>query len=236
MKYKDCLDCNQLGTNCDGPDLLLLNAIELGEWLNELRMRRPGMTYDKTAAETGVSKTAVYNFLTGAHADCRLETVRPIAKLLIGGDCDDNPCGNVTNSEKAAYEEKIRQLEEGITWRDDKIKHLTGNYESMTTLITNTNRRNAEQVQFLQEQIRNRNRTVGFMSLPLTICVLLIMVALVVDSQNGDIGFFWLSGALQGEAVFVFVSIVVLVCLAYGIIWFIRKRKQRGNNAPTKME
>lgn len=201
MKYEKCLSCSQLGTNCDGPNLLMLDGIELGQWMNELRKRRPGMTYDKTSAEAGVSKTAAYNFLTGAHPDCRLDTVRPIAKLYIGGDCDDNPCGNLSSSEQAAYENKIRQLEEGISWRDDKIKHLTNNYESMTTLITNTNKRNKEQTDFLQHAIGNKNRTILILAILVALCLSVIIAALIVDRLNGDVGFFWLDGLLNPHGI-----------------------------------
>lgn len=191
MKYEKCLHCNQLGTNCDGPNLLLLEEIELGQWLNELRKIR-GLTYDKTQQETGVSKTALYNFLTGAHPNCKLDTVRPLAKKFIGGDCDDNPCGNVTNSEKVAYEERIRQLEKDIIWHEDKIKSLEKNAEAMQTLITNTNVRNTQDKDFLRGQIKSKNRAIVILSVSLAVCLLAIITALIIDRTNSGIGFFWL--------------------------------------------
>lgn len=191
MKYEKCLHCNQLGTNCDGPNLLLLEEIELGQWLNELRKIR-GLTYDKTQQETGVSKTALYNFLTGAHPNCKLDTVLPLAKKFIGGDCDDNPCGNVTNSEKVAYEERIRQLEKDIIWHEDKIKSLEKNAEAMQTLITNTNVRNTQDKDFLRGQIKSKNRAIVILSVSLAVCLLAIITALIIDRTNSGIGFFWL--------------------------------------------
>lgn len=200
MRYEKCLTCKQLGTACDGPNLLLMDAKELGQWCDELRKKRPGATYDKTAAETKVSKTAVYSFLTGAHADCRLETARPIAGWLIGGSCEGNPCGNVTNSEKAAYDERIRQLEDGIRWRDDKIQHLQHNCDSMQTLITNTNRRNTQDNEFLRGQIKGKNKAIGILSTLLGIALAVIIAALVVDRLNPDMGFFWLRGLFDGKS------------------------------------
>lgn len=199
MKYEKCLDCKQLGVDCDGPNLLLLDAVELGHWCNELRKRRPGMTYDKTAAETGVSKTAVYNFLNSAHPDCRIETARPVAALYIGGNCLGNPCGSVTNSEKAAYEEKIRQLEKDLAWKDDKIRDLQENNASMKTLVTNTNARATQDKDFLRSQITNRNKAITALSICLGLCLLLIIGALIVDRINPDIGFIWLRSWFGGE-------------------------------------
>lgn len=201
MKYEKCLTCAQLGKTCDGPNLLILESEELREWLNALRKNRPGMTYDHTAVETGVSKTAIYNFLTGAHPDCRLDTVRPIAKCYIGGNCGENPCGNVTNSEKAAYEEKIRQMEKEIEWRDDKIKHLSHNAESMQTLITNTNARNTEQQKFLREQIKGKNKAIISLVVPLALCLLVIITALIIDRNDGSVGFFWLDSLFKPHGI-----------------------------------
>lgn len=199
MRYKDCLECKQLGTACDGPNLLLMDAVELGQWCDELRKRRPGATYDKTAAETKVSKTAVYNFLTGAHADCRLETARPVARWLIGGNCEGNPCGNVTNSEKAAYDEKIRQLENELIRRDEKIAHLDDKIielkqtnGSMQTLITNTNARYTKDKDFLR-------KIIVVLGISLGICVAVIVGALIIDRIDPERGFFWLRSLFEGR-------------------------------------
>lgn len=200
MKYEDCLTCGQLGISCDGPNFFSMDVVELGQWCNEKRKKMPGMTYDRIAAETGVSKTAVYNFLSGAHPDCRTETIRPILKLLTGGKWDDNPCGNVSNSEKAAYEEKIRQFEKDISWRDDKIAHLSQSYEAMQTLIVNTNKRNTDDKDFLRSQIKGKNRTIAWLAVALAFCLFVIVGALIVDRINPDIGFFWLRSWFGGNA------------------------------------
>lgn len=208
MKYEKCLTCAQLGKTCDGPNLLILEPEELREWLNTLRKSRPGMTYDRTSAETGVSKTAVYNFLTGAHPDCRLDTVRPITKCYIGGNCGENPCGNVTNSEKAAYEEKIRQLEQSTVWHEDKIKHLQETNAAMQTLITNTNARATQDKDFLRKQLdaryeflKRKDKVIVILSVLLALCLLVIIGALIIDRTNSDVGFFWLKSLFKPSGI-----------------------------------
>lgn len=208
MKYEKCIKCNQMGDSCDGPNMLSMEAKELGLWCNEYRKSQPGMTLDKVAAGADVSKTSVHGFLNGAHEDCSYHTAHAIAKYITGGKWEGNPCGNLTNSEKAAYEEKIRQIEaahnekiklfeEGIAWRDDKIQHLSKQNESMQTLITNTNKRHTESQQFMRSQIKNRNKAVTILAVCLSITTLLIIAALVIDNLNPDIGFFWLEGLFK---------------------------------------
>lgn len=203
MKYKDCLQCKQLGNGCDGPNLLFLSTPELGQWLNELRKQR-GISYDKTSLDAGASKTAVYNLLKetpedGTHPECRIDTARMVAKTLIGGDSEDNPCGNVSNSEKAAYEERIRQLEHDIEWQKEKAGIIEKENTDLKTLVANTNKRHTESQQFMRGQIRDKNKAILTLSLLLGVCVLLIIAALVIDNTNPDVGFFWLRSWLGGS-------------------------------------
>lgn len=192
MKYEKCLSCKQMNDTCNGPNLLSMEAVELGPWCNELRKKIPGMTYDKIAAGADVSKTAVHGFLNGTHVDCSYHTAHAIAKFITGGKCDDNPCGNLTNSEKAQMEEKIQSLKDEIAWRDDKIQHLTNQGESMQVLITNTNKQNEESQEFLRKEAKRRNRTIAILSVLLGITIAFIIAALIIDRLNHNIGFLWL--------------------------------------------
>lgn len=199
--YEKCLECKKLGNPCDGPNIIAMNRDDLISWCNARRKQVPGLTYDRIAELTGLSKGTVSGFFGGLHADYRIDTIRPIVKLLVGGKWDDIPCIDLTVSEKAAYEDKIRQLEESIAWRDDKIQHLTQQVESMTTLITNTNKRNKEQTDFLQHAIGNKNRTILTLAILLALCLGVIIAALIVDRLNGDVGFFWLDGLLHPHGI-----------------------------------
>lgn len=189
MKYEKCLTCDQLGTTCDGPNLLSMDTVELGLWCNELRKDNPGMTYDRIAAETEISKSAVRDFLTGKHDDCSIRTARTLAKHITNGKWDDNPCGNLSSTERAEYEARIHQLDEGIALRDDQIQHLTTNYNDLTKLVANTNKRNEEQTKFLQKAIGNKNKTILALAISLAVCLLVIIVALAVDIGDSSMGF-----------------------------------------------
>ena len=186
MKYAKCLTCKHLGADCDGANLLIMDTPELREWCEELRKIRPGMTYDKLSGITGVSKTAVYNFLHGTGTtECRIDTARLIAKALIGGNVDDNPCGNVTSSEKAAYEEKIRQLEHDIEWYRKEISHYEGENADMNSRYTYSR-------DFLCGQIKAKNKVILALAISLGVCLLAIIAALIIDRLDPSMGFFWL--------------------------------------------
>lgn len=215
MKYEKCLSCDQLGINCDGPNLLAMETIDLGLWCNELRKNNPGMTYDRVSADTELSKSAVRDFFTGKHDDCSMRTARTLARYITKGKWDDNPCGNLSNSEKAAYEETIRQLKKDVVWHEDKIKVLEDkiksfekNAEAMQTLIANTNARATQDKDFLRKQlderykfIKRKDKAIVILSVLLGLCVLLIISALVIDRTNSGIGFFWLESLFRPNSI-----------------------------------
>lgn len=188
MKYEKCLSCNDLGTACDGPNFLAMETAEMGHWCNDKRKQIPGMTYDKIAAETGISKSAVYGFLNGTHSDYRIETIRPIVRLITGGKWDDNACGNLSNSEKAKYEENIRHLDTEIKWRDDKIEHILSENATLREHIADTNKIINDRYEFL----KRKDRVIVLLGILLGITLLTIIGALVVDALNPNVGFFWL--------------------------------------------
>lgn len=203
MRYERCLKCDQLGITCDGPNLLSMTPGELGEWCDELRKKRPGYTYDKTAAVAKVSKTAAYGFLTAAHEDCNYYTAHAVSGALIlsGGEWTDCPCGNVSNSEKAAYEATIEKLQTSIVWHEDKIQDLKEKNAALETLVSNTNARMTQDKDFLRGQIKSKNRAIVILSISLAVVLLLIIAALIVDRNNPGVGFFWLESWLKPKSV-----------------------------------
>lgn len=199
--YEKCLECKKLGNPCDGPNFMAMNTEDLIHWCNERKKQLPGLTYDRIMEQTGLSKGTISGFFKGTHADYRIETIRPILKLLVGGEWEDSPCGDPVSDERAAYEEKIHQLEKDIVWHEDKIKTLEKNNEAMQTLITNTNARNTQDKDFLRGQIKSKNRAIVILSVSLAVCLLVIIAALIIDRTNGEIGFFWLESLFKPHSI-----------------------------------
>lgn len=198
--YESCVNCPKIGVSCDGPNFVAMSANELIAWC-KARKKHLDLSNQRIAELANVSKGTVDGLLAAAHADFRYETIRPILKVLIGGDWSGDPCPDPTSDERAHYEEKIHQLESEIAWRDDKIKHLTDTNESMKTLITNTNKRNKEQTDFLQHAIGNKNRTILILAILLALCLGVIIAALIIDRLNSDIGFFWLESLFKPHSI-----------------------------------
>ena len=187
MKYEKCLTCAQLGQACDGPNFLAMDTAEMGEWCNAKRKQLPGMTYDKVAAETKLSKTAVYDFFNGRHSDCRLETIRPIIRLVTGGKWDDNPCGNLTNTEKAQYDEAIRRYEAELKWRDDKIQSLLKQNERLEQQIDEKDTTIKDRGHFM----RRKDKAISCLAFALALSLLVIFGAIALDFTTPGAGFIW---------------------------------------------
>lgn len=205
--YESCVNCHKIGLSCDGPNFVAMSASELVSWCKS-RKSHLGLSNQRLAELANVSKGTVDGFLASAHADFRYETIRPILKALVGGNWSGEPCPDPTSDERAHYEEKIQQLEAGITWRDDKIKHLTNNYESMTTLITNTNKRHEEtkksyeeELAFLRKEIKRKNKFVTTLAIIAIVALLYIIVMLIIDRLDPTKGYYWLESLMKPHGI-----------------------------------
>lgn len=188
MKYEKCLTCDQLGHACDGPNFLSMEPAEMGAWCNAKRKLVAGLTYDKLAADTGLSKSAVHAFLNGGHADYYIETIRPIVRRVTGGKWDDNACGNLSNTEKAQYEESIRHYEAEIKWRDDMIQHFTKQNGLLENQISEKDSTIKERGRFM----RRKDNWIVLLASALCLCLIIIFGALAIDYNDLTRGFIWL--------------------------------------------
>lgn len=196
MKYAECLNCKQLGVDCSGRDLLAITHAERVEWL-DTRRKMLGLSKKDLATRAMLSENTVLNFFKISHADCRLETLSPIVKVLTGGEWTEKPCPHTANPNKDYYEGIIRERDEeirrltaeqashadAIRLRDDQIAHLTKEDEENIRLR-----------RFTEEQLKRQNRVIAILSVALGIAVALVIAALVVDKINPEVGYFWLRG------------------------------------------
>lgn len=207
--YSECVRCQKLGRECDGPNFCAMPPQELIAWCKE-RKKHMGLTNAKLAELTGMSQGTIDSLLANTHADFKFGTISPLLRVLVGGSWLGDPCADPTGTASAELMDKIRALESEIIHKDKTIRDREEQIAAMTTLITNTNARYTKQTEelramikdqnerhtksqdFLRDQLRGRNTAVIILSVLLGICVLLIIGALVIDRLNPDIGFFWL--------------------------------------------
>lgn len=190
--YQECITCPKIGISCDGPNFIAMSATELLSWC-KARKAHLHLSNATLADMSAMPKGTVDRLFAGEHMDFRYETVRPLVKALVGGkEWSGDPCPDPNSSEKAELLEKIRHLEEGIQWRDDKINHLLKNNAAMEMLIANTNTRATMDKNFLR-------KIIVILGIALGICLVTIITALIIDRLDPTKGFFWLRSWLDGS-------------------------------------
>lgn len=205
--YESCATCTKVGESCKGPRLENLTG-EQAVALLKARKAFRHLSNQQIADGTHMSKGTVDGVFAATHTDFRFETIRPIWNFLFGGDMVDDSCNDLTDSERSAYEEKIRQLEKSVVWHEDKIqdqkdtiKDLREKNAALETLVKNNNARMTDDKKFLQEQIKSKSKAIVILSISLAVVLLVIIVALIIDRTDSSVGFFWLESLFRPQSV-----------------------------------
>lgn len=197
MMYEECLHCKKLGNSCDGPNFMAMPVHDLVAWGNARRKLLPGMTYDKFVDETDLSKGTVSGFFGGTHSDYRLETIRPILRLLVGGKWGARPCADPGDNERAAYEERIKQLEAEAKAREEKMQLLAEENSRLQEHIKKDNEQHQEQLKYLRGESKRKNKAVTILAVVAGIALLYIIITLIIDRLDPSRGLWWLEGLLH---------------------------------------
>lgn len=195
--HEDCLKCKKLGSPCDGPNFMAMDTADLIAWCNARRKQLPGMTYDKIVEETGLSKGTVSGFFGGTHSDYRLETIRPILRLLVGGEWGGSPCADPGDNERAAYEERIKQLEAEAKTSEEKMQLLAEENSRLQEHIKTENKQHQEQLKYLRGESKRKNKAVTILAVVAGIALLYIIITLIIDRSDPSRGFWWLESLLH---------------------------------------
>ena len=211
--YNRCVDCVHTGQKCDGPNFLAMDIPRLCEWS---RLRKDYLhTLDKKwtnayiADASKLSEKTVARFFAGDIEDLKLTTAASIIKVLIDGTWGKYPCAMAALETETVYVDNPAIV--------DQCKHLQ---ESLDALTIAHKREVAEireyeqgrieylkeQVRFKEEQMRSKDKLlqerydflkrkdkwIAILASALAVALLLIITALVIDSMNPNMGFFWL--------------------------------------------
>lgn len=185
--YSECVRCPKLGKECDGPNFVAMPPQELIAWCKE-RKKHLGLTNAGLAELSGMSQGTIDSLLANTHPDFKFGTIRPILQVLVGGKWLGDPCADPTGTADAQLKERVRQLEAEINWRDDKIQHYAAEIDELKTLVRNTNARHAVSQNFMR-------KVITILAALLSVCLLVIIAALIVDRLDPSKGFFWLDFA-----------------------------------------
>ncbi len=192
--YSECIKCPKIGISCDGPNFFAMSTPELLAWCKE-RKKELKISNAQIAEKSGMPKGTIDRLFAGEHVDFRYETIRPLLKALTGGAWAGNPCG--TLEEENALQKRIQELETELARRDESIQGYKENSDAMKTLITNTNKRHTEQLEFLRGEIKRKNRIMTAMIAVAVLALLYIIVTLIIDIIDPSQGFYWLEGILH---------------------------------------
>jgi transcriptional regulator with XRE-family HTH domain len=192
--YSECIKCPKIGISCDGPNFFAMNTQEILAWCKE-RKKELKASNAQLAEISGMPKGTIDRLFAGEHVDFRYETIRPLLKALTGGAWSGNPCA--TLEEDDALQKKIQELEAELARRDENIQQYKKNYDDLTTLVANTNKRHEEQLHFLRGEIKRKNKFVTGLAILSVLALLYIIVTLIIDLADSSQGFYWLEGLLH---------------------------------------
>ena len=169
--YEKCVKCPKVGISCEGPHFFTMSAAGLLEWCKE-RKKFLKISNEKLAELSGIPKGTIDRLFSGEHLDFKFETVRPIIKVLAGGEFVEAPCPEEPNN---FADENICRLEE----ENARLKEHLADEQEKTS--------------FFKEQYSFRGKAIIALTAFLGISILLIFAALIIDLANHDVGFFWVA-------------------------------------------
>lgn len=122
-RYNECIICDHLGINCDGPNLTAIDTPRFCEWCKLLRDKR-GYTNARLAEISGVSLATVERIMAGRSTGLNADTKSDIACALIYGKAREgawgkDPCAMISlglngADELAAAREECESLRSSL--------------------------------------------------------------------------------------------------------------------------
>ena len=137
--------------------------------------------------------------------NCRYQdTIKPIAAAML--DINTEAVRAEENSEIATLKAIILSKEESIASEQRKVTHLLAENEKKDKLLAERGEVIRERGEFMRQkdaQIKAERIKTTILTILLISCLFIIILSLVIDRTNPDIGFFWLdrvSALITGES------------------------------------
>lgn len=192
--YSKCISCSRLGETCTEFNPFAMTGEQLREWckkrLTWLRMSRA------TLIElSGVPKSTIDRYFSTEPCDFKFETIRPILKILVGGNWDEHDCPStdmaINNDHLHAenehlHTECIRLQEENERLRQHFLEQEKTHNADMAKFRENT----ANALILFKEQIKTKNTAITVLSIALAVLTVAVLAVLVYDRLNPAVGWF----------------------------------------------
>jgi len=221
--YNGCIDCVHIGKICDGPNFLAMSTERWCEWCR-LRKEYLDWTNAHTAEVAGVSKISVDRVMSGNVKDLRISTMQSITRALVNGSWGQYPCAlsEMANAETVyidnpALIERAEKAEKECLLLRSMMESMTSEHKQDIAAVHSDDQHRIdfleEQVHFKEEQmlakdkliqehydfLKRKDKVIAILAVLLAISLLVIIGALVIDSINPEVGFFWFRSWLGGD-------------------------------------
>lgn len=194
---KNCVNCTHPGRDCI-PYLMTFTNAELLEWA---KMRRVALhlSYEELSEKSGVPLSTIERMMSRKGTDCRFGTAQPVIRVLSGCSAEELDCecvkqpDEVLEEQLKAKEEIIRHLEEENQRKNGVIDHL---HTTAKEDIERAKGEESESIAYMKKKEKSYLRLICTLSIALSVTLVVIIAALVMDMMNPDKGFFWLRSML----------------------------------------
>lgn len=175
-KFEKCTDCDRAGIDC-APFILSLSSEDLLEWCR-IRKKHLRMTNEELAEKANAAPGTVGRLLRAKSTDFIYSSMQPVVLALLDVDADKVSCQEPAGPDEERIAALVQQHKEEMERQrqDDQ-----------------------QTIDILKEQLANEHETatkrliaIKWLGVSLAFTLVLIIVALIVDRLNPNIGFFWL--------------------------------------------
>lgn len=202
--YDLCLQCPFMNESCDGPNILAMTNERWVEWANR-RATQLGLTRADISESSGIPLSTINTVMSGRTKDMRHSTMRDLSKVLIGGCWGQYPChfaSLLLNGEHLEEESEsaleLIHLREQVTQLKEEKQSITEDGRRKVDFLKQRlelrDRQIDQQEALLQERmslIKKRDWIIIALVLIVLFLLATIIVALMIDRSNPNVGFFW---------------------------------------------
>lgn len=171
--FEKCEGCGHVGADCI-PYLVSLSSAELLEWCR-IRKKQLRMTNEELAEKSNAALGTINRLFAAKNTDFMYSSMQPVVFSLLGLDVSEVSC-------RRGYDERILTLEEQ---HKKELAQARQEDKRMIDVLK-------EQLEHEQKIAEGKSRAIKLLTVALVVVLSLIIIALLIDRLNPDIGFFWL--------------------------------------------
>lgn len=172
--FEKCEGCDHVGADCI-PYIVSLSSAELLEWCR-IRKKQLRMTNEELAEKSNTALGTINRLFASKNTDFMYSSMQSVVFALLGLDTSEVSC------HRPGYDERIQALE---AQHEKELAQARQEDKRMIDVLK-------EQLEYEQKVAEGKSRAIKLLTVALVVVLSLIIIALLIDRLNPDIGFFWL--------------------------------------------